>query len=234
MSVKELFRNVFAFFFPNVCFSCGKIIDEGKHFCKDCELGLLDIDPETACPFCGIEKPDCDCAYSVYYFTGIASCYYNEGAAKNTVYKFKLGHKDYYGEFLAKKMTDDLKAKFGDIGFDYITCVPSSPGSLVKRGFDQTKLLAKHIGKNIDIPVKTGVLGCRPFVPSQHESNYKERFDNVKGKYYIKKHIKAENVLLVDDIKTTGATLDACARELLYSGAKRVYCLTVLAGTVRS
>ena len=233
MNVKMFFRRVFGFFFPNVCMSCGKIIDEGEHLCEDCKINLLDISADAACPFCGIEKPDCDCAYSVYYFNGAAACFYNEGTAKSIVYKYKLGRKEYYAEFLANYMIGDVAAKFGNIRFDYITSVPSSFKSLAKRGFDQTKLLAKHIGKSINVPVKCGVLGCRPFVTPQHESNYKERFKNVKGKYYIKKHIKAENVLLVDDIKTTGATLDACARELLYSGAKHVYCLTAVAASLK-
>lgn len=235
MNAKRLFLRVFGFFFPNVCFSCGRIIGEGKHLCDECEETLLDISAETACPFCGIEKPDCDCAYSVYYFKSAAACFYNEGSAKNLVYNYKLGRKDYYCGYLADFMSENIKTKFKDVKFDYIVSVPPTAKSLIKRGFDQTRLLAKCISKRIGVPLRNGVIGCRPFNPSQHESaNYKERFKNVKGKYYVKKRINAENVLLVDDIKSTGATLDACARELLYSGAKRVYCVTFVAGGLKS
>ena len=235
MNAKRLFSRVFGFFFPNVCFSCGRIIDEGQHLCHECEETLLDISPETACPFCGIEKPDCDCVYSVYYFKSATACFYNEGTAKNIVYNYKLGHKDYFSGYVARFMSRDIKAKFKDVKFDYIVSVPPTAKSPFKRGFDQTKLLAKHISKSLGVPVKRGIIGCRPFSRSQHESaNYKERFKNVKGKYYVKKRVKADNVLLIDDIKTTGATLDACARELLYSGAKRVYCATFVAGGLKS
>lgn len=232
MNAKDFCFKVFGFFFPNVCISCGRIIEEGEHFCEDCKLTLLDIDAASACPYCGIEKPDCDCAYHIYYFNNVASCFYNEGAAKNAVYRYKLSKKQHYAKTLSDIMVENVKEKFPGVEFDYVTAVPTSAGSFLKHGFDHSRLLAKNIGRSAKIPVKKGVIGCRPFVASQHTSGYKERFTNVRDKYFVKKHIKAENVLLVDDIKTTGATLDAVARALLYSGAKHVYCVTLLCGTI--
>lgn len=230
MSAKYFLKRVFGFFFPNICVSCGRIIGENDRMCKECRKNLIKINLEKACPLCGLEKPNCACRHSVYYFAGIVSCYYNEGSAKNIVYNYKLGHRDYYADFIAADMAVNLKEKFGDIKFDYITSVPPTVISRLKKGFDQTKLLAKQIGKLTKIPVRNDVVGCKPIAVSQHTSDMKERFINVKDKYYVKKKVEADNVLLVDDIKTTGATIDACARELLYSGARRVYCITVLTG----
>ena len=229
MSVRTVFKRIFGFFFPNVCISCGNIIGNEDRICKTCKDNISKIRSEKACLFCGLEKPDCDYRYSVYYFYGIASCYHNDGTAKNIVYNYKLKHRDYYAKLLAKDMSADLKEKFGDVHFDYVTSVPPSLISRFKNGFDQTHLLAKYIGRDIKTPVRKDIIGCKPLATPQHINGYKKRFDSVRGKYFIKKHIEAENVLLVDDIKTTGATLDACARELLFSGARRVYCVTVSA-----
>ena len=62
----------------------------------------------------------------------------------------------------------------------------------------------------------------------QHRSSIKERLSNVDGKYCATRRISTANVLLIDDIKTTGATLDECAKQLLFAGADSVYCVSVL------
>ena len=72
------------------------------------------------------------------------------------------------------------------------------------------------------------VLSCVKKVKKQHKSSIKERLLNTEGKYKCNYRIDNKNVLLIDDIKTTGATLDECAKELLFAGANSVYCITVL------
>lgn len=220
----------FEFFFPRVCLSCGEVLKGEKDICDECRKKLFVIEAKKSCPHCGLIKPDCDCRYNIYYFAGAAAPFFNKDTAKNIVYRYKLSNKPYYVKYLAKEMFNTLKEKMGDIEFDYITCVPMSFTSYFKRGYDQTFMLAKEISKMAGVRARKDIIGCRRFVQSQHTSNYDERFENVRHKYYIRKYVKAKNILLIDDIKTTGATLNACARELLYSGAQKVYCLTALTG----
>lgn len=230
MKTTDGLLRIFSFFFPSVCRSCGKVTEYNREICKDCEQKLNPINKDKACVRCGIEKPNCDCERHIFYFEGIACAYYNEDTAKNIMYRYKLGKKSYYCKYIANEMAKTLNEKFGDIHFDYLLSVPQSFLGRILSGYDHAGTLAKEISGITGIPLKRNVIGCNNFKPTQHTSSYKQRFSNVCGKYYVKKIIKSENVLLIDDIKTTGATLNACARELLYAKAKKVYCLTYLAG----
>lgn len=234
MKTADFLLKIFSFFFPNVCKSCGRVIDYDEDICKICKEKLVPINKEKACKNCGIEKPNCDCERYIYYFDSIACAYYNEGTAKNIMYSYKLGNKSYYLDYIAKEMVKTLNEKFPDVHFDYILSVPISNFKRVLNEYDYAGALAKKISKLTGIPLKKNVIGCKNFRQKQHLSSYEKRFKNVYGKYFVKRKINAENVLLIDDIKTTGATLNACARELLYAKSKKVYCLTYLAGRLNT
>ena len=100
----------------------------------------------------------------------------------------------------------------------------------LKRGFNQSEVLAKNISKILKIPICNDALIAARKTKIQHTLTKDERFKNVRGKFIAnKKHdLTGKTVLLVDDIKTTGATLDECAKQLLSLGADEVYCVTGL------
>lgn len=214
--------------FPKQCVCCGEIIDEDKELCPKCEKLLVPIDPKRRCKFCGNDKDYCVCKIRVFYFNRVVSVYENDGAAKNAVYRYKLSKKSHYAEFLADKLVECIEREFKGIKFGAVTSVPTAAHSVLTRGFDHSKLLAEIIAYKIGVKYANNILKCRFFKKSQHKSKLNERFSNMKNKYYFGKNIKCKNVLLIDDIKTTGASLDACARQLLLAGAQNVYCATVV------
>lgn len=215
-------------FYPNKCISCSEIISSGKHLCDFCCKNIERINTDKLCLTCGLEKEFCSCRKHVYHFNAAVSPFKYEGIAKGAMQNYKFGQKRHYSVFFANEMVSVIQKVFPEIKFDIVCYVPMDFFGIMKRGYDQSELLARGISKIMGIPLRKDVLRCRNFYPHQHTSSYTERFKNIKDKYYTDCRIKAENVLLIDDIKTTGATLDECARLLMFAGADKVYCATAL------
>jgi len=105
--------------------------------------------------------------------------------------------------------------------------VPLSPGSLKSRGFNQSLLLSRHLAGEKKIPLLIDVLRKVAETPPQVGLSAKERAVNVKKAFACRGMVAGINVLLVDDVMTTGATVNACSRQLLRAGAKSVSVLTL-------
>ncbi len=226
---KDFYRTLIGTLYPNKCVGCGEIIDNDEFLCNHCYKNIERIDTEKICIICGMEKERCLCNAKIYHFHNVISVFKNEGIAKRAAYYYKLNHRMQYSCFLAQQISLSVAKLYYGVKFDYICCVPSSKRSIMKYGFDHTKLLATEISKILGVPVAQDVLGCVNFKKIQHLSSLKERFENVKGKYYFKYKLSADNVLLIDDIRTSAATLDECSKVLMFAGVNRVYCATTLA-----
>ena len=90
------------------------------------------------------------------------------------------------------------------------------------------------MSKELNIPYLKDILFCKKAGKLQHKSTIKERLTNVDGKYDFAYRIDGAKVLLMDDIRTTGATLDECAKMLLYAGAQSVFCVTALTTKIKA
>lgn len=225
----KLFAEIIEFLFPNKCLSCGEIIDNNRLFCDLCQKEIRYINPKKRCLKCGLEKSQCKCSSNVYRFEGIVSVFEYNGAPKRAILNFKVSGKVYHSDFFVDKMVEAFNNELSHIEFDGVCAVPAPLFKFKNRKINHTKILAKRFCEQTSLPYFKGVLGAKSFVRSQHNSDFEERKQNVKDKYYFKKKINAKNILLIDDIKTSGSSLDACAKQLLLAGADRVYCLTALA-----
>ena len=214
--------------YPNRCLLCNKIIS-GKYFCSDCAGQVAPIKIKT-CPDCGLVMSDCACKFYFYYFDEIVSCFEGSDNAKKAFYSFKF-YGNYLGyKYFADEMVNRIKSKMTVIDFDFITAVPSHRSNKSTRDYDPVYAMARYISKRVKLPFKR-VLYQPNMVLKQHEAEtFEQRYQNVKNKYKIKKSakIKGKSVLLIDDIKTTGATLSECARELKLAGAKTVIVASAL------
>ena len=116
---------------------------------------------------------------------------------------------------------------YSKISFDCVTDVPLHRKSLRKRGFNQSQLLAKDLALKLNLEYKS-ILKKVVDNNIQHKESAKNRKMNVYGAYDLKKgvNVDGKTILLVDDIKTTGATLNECAKMLLLGGAEEVYAIT--------
>ncbi len=217
--------------YPNRCAGCNVIIAEDELFCDYCYEMLPVTAADKRCRTCGCKIKECQCRYRVFHFTSVTAPFYNSESAQKAMYAFKFNRKIYYGDFLARQMVLAVKGDFFDIKLDGVVYVPLPIKREIKRGYNQSRELAIRIARLLDIPLIENALGCNTKRMLQHKTYLKDRFSNVKGCYYPNISLKGRRLLLVDDIKTTGATLDECSRTLLKAGAYEVYCVTGLITT---
>lgn len=226
--------------YPPVCPICGKTPDivEGvrRRVCADCEKKLVYIG-EQRCLKCGKELEDTDgqycydCGRTEHIYTqGIAVFAYAEGI-KQSIYRYKYkGRREYavwYGEQVSKKCGAQIDIWAPDV----IIPVPLHADKLRKRGYNQAELLAVEIGKNMGIPVEPDYLAREKNTVPMKALSENERVKNLEKAFLIKNNgVKYNKVMLVDDIYTTGATVDACAEELKKAGVKQIYCVSLCVG----
>ncbi len=221
---KKFFGELLSAIYPNKCICCDNIIDNGKNMCNNCESNIERVNLDNICLDCGLEKSNCVCKYNIYRFNALISVFENNGLARKAYYSYKFGKKQFYSTFFADAMSDAIVKCYSDIEFDFVCYVPSYH----KNKFNHSGYLAKRISNKLNIPLLDDMLNCTQKAKQQHKSSFKERLNNVEGKYTSNYRINDKVVLLVDDIKTTGATIDECTKILLFAGAKSVYCVTAL------
>lgn len=224
----NIFRTVLNTIFPNKCISCGTIIDNDEFLCEYCNEMLRYIDLSKICKRCGVLKRDCQCKMRVFHFGGCVAPFENKDIAKNAMYRYKFHNNMTSAEFFAFEMAKAVRTVYNDIDFDGIAYVPMNFLKRFKRGFNQSERLAKELSKTLDLTVFDNLLSSSYSSKTQHKMPLKERFSNVKGMYSFNYKVTGKTILLVDDIKTTGATLQECAKQLLLAGADNVYCITGL------
>ena len=219
--------------YPNKCAVCGEIIKDGRVLCDYCGVRLNDLSLKNFCIKCGYEKEKCLCKYREFRFKGIAGAFKNKGVAKTLYYSYKIGKRRELADFLANRVVCVVKKAFGDIEFDAVCAVPTTKISRFKRGFDHTGVIAAKISEILNVEYLEHALKVHPFKRPQHNSLFRQRLENVRGKYYTVNKINKKRILLFDDIYTTGATLDEAAKELMFAGAREVYCIAVLATSLK-
>ena len=216
--------------FPRRCPVCGEIVvPAGRFVCPSC-LGRLSPVKEPVCKRCGKEISDpseeyCDiCRGKKRSFeSGVALLNYNEAARKSMSrikYENKREFLDFYGAALAYRYEKEIKRMRADC----IVPVPVHSSRKRSRGFNQAEVLADIVGQKLGIPVEKKLL-VRPkkTMPQKNLSAF-QRLRNLSGAFAagtIPKGIRT--VLIVDDIYTTGSTIEACSRVLKDAGIERVY-----------
>ena len=170
----------------------------------------------------------CDCSKKKHYYKYICAPFYYEGAAARAIWNLKFNNKTRFSKLLANDMAKCFQNHYAGYSFDACTFVPVSAEDFKKRGYNQAELLAKDFCeitqlKYMDLLVKE--FSTR----SQHKLSKIERTGNLVGTISLRPGADINNmrILLIDDIKTTGETLNECAKMLLIAGAAEVFCLTV-------
>lgn len=222
-AVKESALNIL---FPKRCKYCGDIIVPEKTLCDNCRDNLPKI-KEPVCVLCGHSKEDCKCKKHKNEYRAVVSPFYYESGIIKAIHRFKFDCREYMADVLANDMAETVGREYSGVEFDFITFVPFSKAEKKKREFNQSELLANKLSEILDLPSKD-ILVKLYDTKSQHTLKQKDRKGNVFGIYDVKEDFKPEGktILLVDDIKTTGATLSECAKMLKLNGADTVYCVT--------
>lgn len=217
--------------FPKRCPFCGTVIGRKDITCDDCG-GDLPVVPDNVCRICGVEKGLCACHKRSYPCARRVAPFYYEGPAKRGVLRFKkMGRFGGY-RALARFTAQRVKAMYSDVTFDCVVCVPAGKRALKKRRFDQTKLLAREVARLLDLPFDGKLLTRLYDGLPQKGMSRTGRIGNVAGVFDLKDHAAAsgKRFLLVDDVITTGATVNECAKMLRIFGATAVYAAAVCVG----
>lgn len=225
---ETIWKTVKSAFFPKACISCGEIIPNAEYLCNYCMASIDVCDSDIRCIHCGLPKKSCECKKRIFRFKGCIAPFENSGAAQRAMYAFKFGRKMNAADFFAEKMALAVISEYRNISFDGVCSVPMSRFKKMRRGFNQSEILAEKLAKLLKIPFYKDMLRCGKSGAAQHELGYGARFESVRGRYYCRSNNAGRTLLLVDDIKTTGATLDECTRVLLFSGCSEIWCVTGL------
>jgi len=220
--------------YPKKCMGCGEIITEENYFCDFCNKNLEKNNLEDWCIACGQEKSECVCKLNIYRFNGLVSVYKNSGAFKKAYYSYKFSQKQHYVKVFAQELSEAINQKYSDINFDFLCAVPKSKGFVFQNSYDHCGYICRELSKSLKIPIAKNLLYCKRGKKKQHKLTIKERLANVDNKFNYNYRIDGATILLIDDIKTTGATLDECAKMLLYAGAERVFCATLITSVVKT
>lgn len=209
------------------CRYCNKLITKDEDLCADCRENLPRIIGEK-CRFCGAGNDRCTCKKRHMKYDGITAPFYYEHGIKESLKLLKFNNKSYLADVLAEDMAKCIEKDFKGIHFDYICFVPFSNMQKIERNYNQSELLAERFSKILKVPVKN-ILVKLFDVKTQHDMANQQRKGNVHGIYDVKDDfdIKGKTVLLIDDIMTTGETLNNCALIMKIRGAEKVYCATV-------
>ena len=237
----EVLDLVLDFIYPkNIsCILCNKPIKKINTYslCKDCfkELNFI----QDGCIKCGkpiiyhsLEKLDlCGCSYCFnksFYFDKAISCIEYSDISKSMILGFKYKNKTYMAKYISNIMKEKLDLE--NIKFDYITFVPLHKKRMRKRGFNQSEKNAKELGKMIDIPI----LDCiyrKSNTNRLYNLNRKERKIELKNAFLVKENINyanGKNILLIDDIFTTGSTVNEISKLLKLNNVNKIFVMTLL------
>ncbi len=226
--MNKLLRFTGKMLFPERCRFCNRVIDIRKTVCKNCEDGLKVIDGEI-CYLCGCKQTDCKCKKHKSFYDAVVAPYYYEGSAGLALRNLKFNGIKSLAEHLYTDMAKCFNERYSEYSFDFICFVPMTEKSKKERGFNQSQILADGVSKLTGIPV-INALKKTAETDAQHNLSGSLRSGNVKGVFEINEtfsdRITDARILLCDDIKTTGSTLNECAATLKIGGATEVFCLT--------
>ncbi len=224
--------------YPRRCFVCHKIVTpKGESVCTVCRKQLQPI-LEPRCKKCGKplakeEQEYCyDCTKGKHcYKEGMALYSYDDVMQKSIAY-FKFQNRREYAKGYAEEMVKYFGERILNWKVDCMIPVPIHKKKQINRGFNQAEVLAKELSFLLSIPVDTTLIKRSKKTLPQKELNEEERRKNLINAFQIgKKGVKYKKIILVDDIYTTGSTIDACSEVLKTVGIQEIYFISLCIGT---
>lgn len=256
----DKFKKIFNFFleiiYPNKCISCKKIISNG-YFCLECWKKLRFIS-EPYCKVCG--RPFCnsnhyglicvDCLHTKHYYNRSLSVFvYNKTIAKS-IFDFKFYRRTFLSKIFAKfllikyreisknNIINNIDVKINNNNIDYIIPVPMHIKKLRQRRFNQSLLIVKDFSKLVNIPYIQDLLIKQKNTVQQVKLNLKKRKTNLRSAFKLNEKYKSKilnkNILIIDDVFTTGTTVNECAKILKHHKVNKVFVLTLARGGLRN
>lgn len=217
--MKKLFDNVLNFIYPPACGFCGEICKE--YLCKKCEISII---------------KNLKCKIDIYnesinrYYNEHLYLFKYEGKIREKILDYKFNDKSYLYKTFSEIILKNKKACGFLNSYDIIIPIPIHKKRKKERGYNQSELIAKDIVNRINSLKmdKDNLYKCKHIKP-QSTLTKKERTENIKGAYRIRDKSKIEDkkIIILDDVYTTGSTVNECSKILKEAGAEKIGILTI-------
>jgi ComF family protein len=213
--IHNFIDNILSLFYPDVCAACGSLLYKNeKTVCLSCRVLL----PKTA-----YEKDDHNPVARMFWgripFHAVSSCYFfsKHGKIQHLVHELKYKKNKDAGLFLGNELAKSLSESPYFSGIDFIVPVPLHPKKMHKRGYNQSEIIGKGMTEIIPAELNTTNLVRSVASATQTHKSRLARWDNVKDIFILNRpeEFAGRHVLLIDDVITTGSTIEACGRALL-------------------
>ena len=219
-------------FFPHHCFLCNEVLYPRQRLCPVCVRKAPYILPPI-CERCGRSKDDCSCGKRRRHFERCISPFYHKGVAQTGIYTLKSPGYRVTVDGFADEMVEMVRREYGGIAFDCVTAVPLHKRERRERGFNQAQRLGQAVALRLRLPYETLLTKITVTAP-QKTLTAVERSGNLLGVFDVCGDVSGKTILLVDDVITTGTTLNECAKMLKLFGAHEVYAVTAAAAVLPS
>ena len=224
--------------YPRRCPVCDEAAPHGTLICPEC-YGKLIYVSETYCMKCGkpvgTEEEYCeDCLKQGHVYDRGRAVFVYEGVIRHSAYRMKYGKRQEYAAFFGGQMAKRLAVFVTGLQAEALIPVPMTDKKLKERGYNQAALLAKEISLLTGIPVRNDLVVKVKDTAPQKQLDAAERQNNLKKAFKMKQNdVKLNVTIIIDDIYTTGSTVDAVARLLKENGVKKVFFLALAIGKAR-
>lgn len=236
----EIASRVADWFYPRVCPGCGGICDRpGRHLCWQCR-SRIELYESSLCSVCGRYAEGgvghafvCDvCRSAPPGFDRARAAGHFAGVLREQIHLFKYGHALWLAQDLADILQGCLRAHFEACEVDLVVPVPLYPVRQRERSYNQAAVLARELAGRIGRRCEAAALARVRHTETQTALDAPRRRENMRGAFAAirPEMVRHRRVLLVDDVMTTGATLNECARVLKRSGAYKVWAVTLARG----
>lgn len=225
--------------YPPRCTFCQEIIPltVDNLWCYDCQEAYPLIE-DPVCKKCGKQlahdDDHClDCKTTTHHYTQGIALYPYEGAVQEAIYRFKYGGRRKYAQFFAKMMYHKLKETAFFHKVDLIIPVPVSKERLQQRGYNQAEELAKYLSNMSKIPYNRNILIRQKHTKPQSGFSPAQRYENIQDAFLTTGSLPPEYqvILVIDDIYTTGSTINECSKILKNAGAIQIYSCVASIGS---
>lgn len=237
--LKTLYNGVLGMFYPARCAVCDHVLPDGTRGVCDRCVTSLEYVREPKCCRCGkpleTESEYCqDCQGKKVSFQYGYALFVYDSMLQESIARFKYHGRKEYAVFYAQAMNNTYGNWIDSVKPDVLVPVPVHQNRLKKRGYNQAALLARELGRLTNIPVAEHLLIRKKDTLPQKELSERERKQNLQDAFALGErqelNLLQECVIIIDDIYTTGATLEECSRVLKQVGIQRIYFLCVCIG----
>lgn len=225
-----MLNRILRLLFPLKCIFCGMIlpVETDLGICEACGVKIEYMDEKLLEQSEQGQPPP---EGNPWYDGVFCVCCYS-GIVKEAIRRYKFVNRPSYYRTLAKMLSNKIKKMTETVHFDIIISVPLHPNREAERGYNQSQLLSRQVSREMGLPDCSDLLDRIRNTTNQSLLGRKERLLNIRGAFRVKSEnkIKGQSVLLVDDIFTTGSTVNECSRVLKEAGAEKVFVVVLASG----